>query len=222
MNSSIKEIYNRIKDDQNVINIYKEIETFEENNKGWAFHNYSHINNVSLLVSKILKELNFDEDYIYKALIACVLHDTGAVTGKENHAYRSYVYAKDYFFTNDIKFEGMDLVLEAIRIHSDGFDTNNEIALALILADKLDIKKDRISSFGLTIPGNRQYAHIEDIDILIKDGILTISFLSDNRIDLKELNEYYFTKKVFNAIKSFANKLGLKYKVLLDGEKWNI
>ncbi len=132
------------------------------------------------------------------------------------------MYAKDYFFTNDIKFEGMDLVLEAIRIHSDGFDTNNEIALALILADKLDIKKDRISSFGLTIPGNRQYAHIEDIDILIKDGILTISFLSDNRIDLKELNEYYFTKKVFNAIKSFANKLGLKYKVLLDGEKWNI
>lgn len=114
------------------------------------------------------------------------------------------------------------MVLEAIRIHSDGFDTNNEIALALILADKLDIKKDRISSFGLTIPGNRQYAHIEDIDILIKDGILTISFLSDNRIDLKELNEYYFTKKVFNVIKSFANKLGLKYKVLLDGENWNI
>ena len=67
MDSSIKEIYNRIKDDQNIINIYKEIETFEENNKGWAFHNYSHINNVSLLVSKILKELNFDENYIYKA-----------------------------------------------------------------------------------------------------------------------------------------------------------
>lgn len=34
MDSSIKEIYNRIKDDQNIINIYKEIETFEENNKG--------------------------------------------------------------------------------------------------------------------------------------------------------------------------------------------
>ena len=67
MNSSIKEIYNRIKDDQNVINIYKEIETFEANNKGWAFHNYSHINSVSLLVSKTLKKLNFDEDYIYKA-----------------------------------------------------------------------------------------------------------------------------------------------------------
>ena len=32
MDSSIKEIYNRIKDNQNIINIYKEIETFEENN----------------------------------------------------------------------------------------------------------------------------------------------------------------------------------------------
>ena len=63
----------------------------------------------------------------------------------------------------------MDLVLEAIRIHSDGFDTDNMIALALILADKLDVKKTRISDAGLQVIGNRQYAHMEDIYLKIEE-----------------------------------------------------
>ena len=38
--------------------------------------------------------------------------------------------------------------------------------------------------------------HIEDIIIDINNGNLIIEFITDGNINMKEINEYYFTKKV--------------------------
>ena len=57
---------------------------------------------VEKIIDNVLNKLDFDEEFIYKEKIACVLHDTGAILGKENHAYRSYLFAKDYFINKDI------------------------------------------------------------------------------------------------------------------------
>ncbi len=84
--------------------------------------------------------LNYNEDLIYSTKIASILHDTGALQGKDGHAFRSYEFAKKYFEDNNINLKNQEQVLEAIKIHSDGFDTDNVIALCLILADKLDDK----------------------------------------------------------------------------------
>ena len=222
MNNSLKEIYEKIYNDQSIRKIYTDIEKREILNKDQAFHNFEHITNVANMVKKILSELNVNEEIIYKAEIASILHDVGALEGKENHAYRSYEFAKKYFNDNKINFEGMDLVTEAIKIHSDGFETENIIALSLILSDKLDVKKNRISEEGKKYIGNRQYAHIENIIVNVKDKMLQIEFVTDGNMDIKEANEYYFTKKIFKSIKAFSQKMGLEYAVLLDNREWKI
>lgn len=222
INTDIKSIYDTIYNDEEIREIYCEVEIVEERNKGWGYHNFEHVKNVTAIVERILRELNFEEDLIYKAKIACLFHDTGANKGKEGHAARSYEYAKDYFKNHNISFNDLDLVLEAIKIHGDGFDTTNVIALALILADKLDIKKSRISEEGKKIEGNRQYSHIEDIVLNISNKMLEINFITDGNMDLDEVNEFYFTKKVFKAIESFANKLELDYSILLDNKEWKL
>ena len=96
------------------------------------------------------------------------------------------------------------------------------IALSLILSDKLDVKKTRIPKAGRTAVGNRQFMHVEDILINIKDNCLYVNFITDNNLDIIELNEYYFTKKIFKSIDSFSKKLNLDYKVLMDSKEWNI
>ena len=222
MNNNLKEIYEKIYNDQSIRKIYTDIEKREIINKDQAFHNFEHITNVANMVKKILSELNVNEEIIYKAEIASILHDVGALEGKENHAYRSYEFAKKYFKDNKINFEGMDLVTEAIKIHSDGFETENIIALSLILSDKLDVKKNRISEEGKKYIGNRQYAHIENIIVNVKDKMLQIEFLTDGDMDIKEANEYYFTKKIFKSIEAFSKKMGLEYAVLLDNREWKI
>lgn len=218
----VEEIYNKILNDKSIRTIYNEIEITEDKEKGWAYHNYDHILNVLEIVENTLLSMNCNQNFIAKAKIACLLHDVGALQGKYNHAYRSYEYAKNYFKNNNITFDGIEDVLEAIKIHSDGFDTNNLIALSLIFADKLDIKKTRISTEGKNIIGNRQYTHIEDIIVNIDNGYLIINFITDGEINIKELNEYYFTKKVFRAIESFSKKANLNWKILMDNNTWNI
>lgn len=216
------ELYNNLLNDKNITNIYNNIGLKEDENGNMAYHNYNHILNVTNLVETILSKLNYDNDFIIKAKIACLFHDVGALQGKEGHALRSYEFTKKYFQDNNINFDDMELVLEAIKIHSDGFDTDNIIALALILADKLDIKKTRISASGKNVYGNRQYSHIEDIIINIDNNYLSINFITDNKENKEELEEYYFTKKVFKAIDSFSKKLNLDYEVFLNNDVWNI
>ena len=221
-NITPKEIYYFLKENKEILSIYEKIEYKEINDGGWAFHNYEHVKNVTKIAEKILTDLNFDENTIYKCKIACMLHDIGALQGKEEHAQRSFEYARKLFKDKNWVFEDSDDVLDAIKYHSSGFDNNNLLTLSIILADKLDIKKTRISEEGKKIIGNRQYQHIEDIIINIKNGIISINFITDGNMIIEEANNYYFTSKVFKAIESFSNKLNLKYKILLDNESWSI
>ena len=219
-NVTIKEIYELLKSNDEILKIYKKIERKEINEGGGAFHNLKHVNNVSDIAEKILIDLKFDENMIYKCKLACLLHDVGVLYGKENHAQKSYEYADKLFKEKNWIFEDSEKVLDAIKNHSSGFETNNIITLSVILADKLDIKKTRISEAGKKIIGNRQYAHIEDIIINIKDNVLTINFITDNKINMDEVNNYYFTSKLFKAIESFSKKLDLKYCILIDNKNW--
>lgn len=221
-NITPKEIYHILYLNDEILKIYKDIENKEIKDGGWAFHNYEHIKNVSKMAEKILIDLNLDEDTIYESKIACLLHDIGALQGKEGHAQRSFEYARKLFKDNNWIFRNSDDVLDAIKNHSSGFETNNIIAVSLILADKLDIQKTRISEAGKKVKGNRQYQHIEDVLINIQDKVMTINFITDGKVIMKEINDYYFTTKIFKAIEAFSNRLNLKYNVWIDSEPWNL
>ena len=212
--------YNKIKNDKEIIEIYSKIHKYEDAENGYAYHDYNHVNNVANYCEKILKALKYDDDFINEAKIAAILHDTGCIEGKENHAYRSYEFAKKYLKEKNIVLKNESLVLEAIKNHSDGFMTDNIIQLVIILADKIDIKKSRISEFGRQVEGNRQYQYINDIQFKITNNNFYINFICDEEINLEELNNYYFTKKVFKAIKSFTDKLNLSPKVSINNKLW--
>lgn len=213
---SVEKLYYFMLNDPIILKQYQEVKDYEAKMGGWAYHDFLHVKNVIFLIEQILESLSFSKEFIYKAKIAALLHDVGANIGKDDHAYRSYLFAKNYFAVHHISFDDMDLVLEAIKIHSDQFDTDNMIALALILADKLDVKKTRISDAGLQVVENRQYGHIEEILLKVEDQTLKVNFITDASLDILEFQEYYFTKKIVQAIRSFASKLHLHYLISID------
>ena len=220
--SSAQDVYKFIYSDKRIRDIYKGIDEIEEANvEAWGHHNFDHVNNVKDIVEELLRKLEYDDELIEEAKIAAIMHDVGAIKGKPGHAERSYIYTQNYFDENNIRLKHGEQILDAIRNHSDGFDSANIIQLALILADKLDIKKTRPTKRGLEVPGNRQYGNIERIDTNIDDDTLKINFISNDKLDKEELENFYFMKKVGNAIKSFSERLNLKYEVYLNGTVWN-
>ena len=212
----MKNYFEKILNDQSLVELYAKIHEFEAAQNGHAHHDYNHVLNVASYCEKILESLNYNDELIGEAKIAALLHDTGALQGKDNHAQRSYEYAKKYLEENDIQLKNKEWVLDAIKNHGDGFDTDNIIQLTLILADKIDIKKSRVSEFGKHVEGSRQCQYIDDI----KFGFFQINFVCSEKINLDELNSYYFTKKVFKAINSFCKKLALTPKVCVNNEPW--
>lgn len=214
--------FEMIKSDQQLIDFYGAISEFEDLEKGWAHHNWDHVNHVAHLVEVVLKALNYEEDFIEDVKIAALLHDVGAIKGKEGHALRSYEFAKAYLEEQNINLKNRDLVLEAIKIHSDGFQSNSVMALTLILCDKLDIKHTRVAKAGYNVVGMRQLQYIKDISIAIQNQQLKINFLCDDQIDIPELEAFYFIHKVFSGIIAFSKKLDLYPKVFLNNKEWEL
>lgn len=214
--------FEKIENDKTIIEVYNKISEFEDLDKGWAHHNLEHVKNVAHLVEALLKKLDYDDNFIEEAKIAAILHDTGAIEGKKNHAIRSYNFAKQYFEGNNIILENKELVLEAIKIHSDGFDSDNIIALTLILSDKLDIKYTRVAKEGYHVKGMKELQYIKDILVDINNNDLEIKFICDDKINKNELEEFYFITKVFNAIITFSKKMKLNAKVLFNNSEWEL
>ncbi|MGL5695257.1 MAG: HD domain-containing protein [Peptostreptococcaceae bacterium] len=212
--------FENIINDEIIIETYSKIAEFEDLDKGWAYHNIEHVMNVANLMEALLSKLNYNKNFIEEAKIAAILHDVGAIEGKEGHALRSYEFSKKYLIDRGIVLENKDLVLDAIKVHSDGFYSDNIIALTLILSDKLDIKYTRVAKEGYNAKGMKELQYIEDILIDIYNQELIIRFICDERINKKDLEEFYFTMKVFNAISSFARKMNLNPKVFWNNEEW--
>ena len=215
-------MFEQISTDPYILDIYHKINLYEDENKGIAHHDFQHVLNVTAMMEKLLTALGFATDFIEEAKIAGVLHDIGAIAGKEGHAYRGYLMASEYIEQNNFKLKNKEMILEAIKIHSAGFDTENIIALILIFSDKLDIKKSRLAKEGYKTIGMRQLQYIEDVVVTIADKNIDVNFVIDNAYNQNELNGFYFIKKVFKAINALATKLNKSYRITINDEIWNL
>jgi len=214
------DIYKQIIKDQQIIDLYNNISILEDKNKGWNHHNLEHAVNVANMAKKMLSDLGYSQSIINDTLIAALLHDIGCIEGKDNHPTRSAKMAKIYLKTNNIKLNNEKMVIEAIRIHSNGFETDNIIAQVLIFADKLDIKKQRLAKAGYEVDGLKETRYINDILVNIDNNQLIINFIANEKIDKNKLESWYFMPKVFLAINSFAKKNNLEPLVLLNNKNW--
>ena len=213
-------MFERLKNDLFIMDSYKRIEELEKI-KGTAKHDLSHVLNVVDRVEQILSQLEIDSEYVEATKIAALLHDIGCVNGKEEHALQTYLIVSNYFSEHSMKIPYQNEILEAIRDHGTGFKSDSLMTLTLILADKLDLTKNRLTSEGYETYGIRQLQYIDEIKIIIDKQFLRIYFMTKEIIDFKELNEFDFLNKVFKAIQAFSNKQKLEAIIRLNETVWN-
>lgn len=209
-------LYEIIKSDQSIVQRYQQIALAENSEIELAYHDLHHVERVAQRIEEVLLQLGYVKELIQEAKVAALLHDVGCLDGKKNHAWRSYEFAVQYFEEHGIEPKHKNDILEAIRIHSDGFDTSNTIAQVLIFSDKLDITKSRLALGGYSVLGIRQLQFIKEIQVHISKEHLKINFCTEVQFNKEELEEFYFMKKVYRAIGALADHFHLHSIIQFD------
>ena len=161
------------------IELNKIIDTINEINKDFllACHGRYHTMFVVNTISKILTELNYSNRIIELGMISGLLHDIGTIEGKKGHAFRSAEMCKKFLDKTYLSDREKEIVCHSIEDHSNGMDIRSPIGAALLLADKIDISKDRVTELGKKDKWHRNLLEIEKITIAIKEKTIIINYM---------------------------------------------
>ena len=126
----------------------------DPNPKFYADHGWGHVRRVTAIGKDFLESCVgygysssntvLKEKFLLE--IAALMHDIGLADSARNHEIHSAELAKKYLSGPkvDIDLEDACTIVHAIYNHSKGDETQTIIDAALILADKLDVAKERI------------------------------------------------------------------------------
>lgn len=139
---------------------------------GYTEHSLRHINIVSKRAGEILETLGYSKDRVELAKIAGYMHDIGNCVNRVDHAHSGAILA--YNILKDLGMSAKDRteIMMAIGTHDEKTGTAvSDISAALILADKSDVHKSRVTNKNISafdIHDRVNYA-VSNADLII-DG----------------------------------------------------
>ncbi|MBM7623215.1 HD domain-containing protein [Sporohalobacter salinus] len=139
-----RSILEKIKEDPRVTAYIKRADKHLKN-IGFTEHSFRHANLVAQIAENILKKLDYPQEIIELAGVAGYLHDIGNVVNRENHAQTSAMLASQILTDLGLEYNKIAKVMGAIGNHDEGKgESVNDIAAALIIADKSDVHWTRV------------------------------------------------------------------------------
>ena len=138
---SFDDVVNNVEVKELINNAQKQLDVL-----GYTEHSYRHVNVVAERAAYILKTLGYDDHRIELARIAGYMHDIGNSVNRVDHAHTGAILA--YNILKDMNMEAPDRteILMAIGNHDELTGTAvSDISAALILADKSDVHRSRVS-----------------------------------------------------------------------------
>jgi len=131
-NNEIKEL---------IVNAQKQMDVI-----GYTEHSIRHVSLVAQRAAQILKTLGYDEKRIELAKIAGYMHDIGNCVNRVDHAHTGAILAYNILKDMGMSVEDRTEIIMAIGNHDESTGTPvSDISAALILADKSDAHRSRVS-----------------------------------------------------------------------------
>jgi len=114
---------------------------------GFTEHGKRHATMISNRAYSVLKELHYSERDCELAAVAGYVHDIGNMVNRYNHGGTGAVMAYTILSRLGMPPEEISLVISAIGNHEEERgNAINHIAAALILADKSDVHRSRVTN----------------------------------------------------------------------------
>ena len=189
---------------------------------GFTEHSFAHVMHVAETAGYILQTMGYDEQTIELAKIAGYLHDIGNLVNRKDHSQSGAVMA--WSILNDMGCDPAEVatIVTAIGNHDEGTGTPvSDIAAALFLADKSDVRRSRvrnrdIPSFDIH---DRVNYSVNRSELSISEDKTEIFLRIQIDTQYSSVTEYFeiFLERMVLCRKA-AEKLGLRFRLIINDQ----
>ena len=189
---------------------------------GFTEHSFPHVLKVSDAAAYILATLGYSEREIELVKIAGYMHDIGNLINRIEHSQSGAIMAFRILDKLGMESEDLSDVIAAIGNHDEGTGVPiSPIAAALILADKSDVRRNRVRNrdvFTFDIHDRVNYsvqsANLK-MDVERKD--ITLFLMIDTSFgSIMDFFEIFMERMIL--CKKAAEKLNLRFKLNINGQ----
>lgn len=189
---------------------------------GFTEHSFAHVTKCAEVAGKLLEDLGYDERTVDLAKIAAFMHDIGNVINRIDHAQSGAMMAFRILDKMGLPYEENAKIISAIGNHDESTAYPvNEIAAALLLADKTDVRRSRVRSKAPIMSDihNRVNYAVEKADLVLdkESKIITLYLTIDPTIS--SVMEYFeiFLQRMLLCRKA-ANFFDLNFRLNMNGQ----
>ena len=190
---------------------------------GFTEHSFPHVCRVAEVAGQVLKALGYDSHQSELAKIAAYLHDIGNLVNRVDHSQSGAVMAFRILDHMDMDAADVATVVTAIGNHDEGTGVPvNAVAAALILADKSDVRRNRvrnrdIATFDIHDRVNYSVERSE-LRILPEEKVARLELTVDTHfssvMDFFEI----FLKRMLLCRRA-AERLGVTFQLTINGQQ---
>lgn len=186
-------------------------------------HSFAHVVRCADVAGGILEKMGYDERTVELAKIAAYMHDIGNVVNRIDHAQSGAVMAFRLLDKMGMKAEEIARIVTAIGNHDEKTAYPvNEIAAALIIADKSDVRRSRVreeerATISEDIHDRVNYAVEKSrLGVDAQNKKITLYLLVDEKIS--RISEYFeiFLGRMMLCRRA-AEYFGLQFEVDING-----
>ena len=189
---------------------------------GFTEHSFAHVTQVAERAAYILEQCGYPARTVELARIAGFLHDIGNVINRVDHSQSGAVMAFRILDRMEFPPEEIAIIISAIGNHDEGTGTPvNEVAAALIIADKSDVRRSRVRNpedVRVDIHDRVNYsATHSDVTVNPEQKSLLLSLEVDTAISSPMEYLEIFMKRML-LCRTAAEKLGLRFHLKINGQ----
>ena len=188
---------------------------------GYTEHSFAHVTRVAEEAGRLLRELGYSEHTVELARVAGYLHDIGNLVNRIEHSQSGAIMAFRILDRMDMEAEDIATIVTAIGNHDEGTGVPvNEVAAALILADKSDVRRSRVRNRDLTtfdIHDRVNYSVGSSSLVLNEDKtVVTLNLTIDTQYgSVMEYFEVFMDRMLL--CRRAADRLGMQFKLYING-----
>lgn len=190
---------------------------------GYTEHSFAHVTLVAEKAGYILSTLGYPDRTVELVMIAGYLHDIGNIVNRVEHSQSGAIIAFRILDHLGFPPDEIGQIVTAIGNHDEGTGIPvSELAAALILADKSDVRRNRVrnqdvSAFDIH---DRVNYSVTKSELKINEAHTLIKLKLSVDTHYSSVMDYFeiFLKRMVLCRKA-AEKLGLQFKLIINEQQ---